>query len=227
MTPAELQPRLAQPYDRLGWLGTLRKVAPGTETFASPQQVAPDGTRAEAIVQLGKIHLAADRRLALLEVTVGERVDLLRNRVGLRQIVARYIDQAEYHGVLAIFHQRAAKDYRFTFDAREGAFNEAGQVHVNVDPQAVALPEPKVVVDGSPSGKVCRQVAPLATGLEDVEDSVEQLPKRMFARSARFVGLGETEIDESPFRVAKVRCVSHRQRVTGCGTMYKLSLKIF
>ena len=101
------------------------------------------------------------------------------------------------------------------------------QVRVNVDPQAVALPEPKVVVDGSPSGKVRRQVAPLATGLEDVEDSVEQLPKRMFARSALLVGLGETEIDESPFSVGKVRCVSHRQCVTGCGTMYKLSLKIF
>ena len=101
MTSAELQPRLAQPYDRLGWLGTLGKVLPGTEIFASPQQVPPDGTRAEAIVQLGKIHLAGDRRLALLEVTVGERVDLIRNRVGLRQIVARYIDQAEYHGVLS------------------------------------------------------------------------------------------------------------------------------
>src|SRR5437660_12532802 len=51
------------------------------------------------------------------------------------------------------------------------------QVRVNVDPQAVDLPEPKVVVDGSPSGNGCRQIGPFATGLEDVADSVEQLTK--------------------------------------------------
>jgi adenine-specific DNA-methyltransferase len=55
-------------------------------------------------------------------------VDLIRNRVGLRQLVARYIDQAEYHGVLAIFHQRDAKDYRFTFAARQAALDAGGQL---------------------------------------------------------------------------------------------------
>jgi adenine-specific DNA-methyltransferase len=118
MTAAELQARLAQPYDRARWLDTLGKALPRTEIFAAPQPVPADATRAESIVQLGKVHLAAQRNLALLKVTVGDRVDLLRNRVGLRQLVARYIDQAEYHGVLAIFHQRDAKDYRFTFAAR-------------------------------------------------------------------------------------------------------------
>src|SRR5439155_23380819 len=57
------------------------------------------------------------------------------------------------------------------------------QVRVNVDPQAVALPEPKVVVDGSPSGRVSRQVAPLATAHEAVEVSFEQVAKRMFTTS--------------------------------------------
>ncbi len=48
--------------------------------------------------------------------------------VGLRNLVARYIDQAEYHGVLAIFHQRDAKDYRFTFAARETALTDSGEL---------------------------------------------------------------------------------------------------
>ena len=127
MTAAELQARLAQPYDRARWLDTLGKTLSRTEIFAAPQPVPADTTRAESIVQLGKVHLAGQRNLALLEVTVGDRVDLLRNRVGLRQLVARYIDQAEYHGVLAIFHQRDAKDYRFTFAAREAALDAGGQ----------------------------------------------------------------------------------------------------
>ena len=128
MTAAELQARLAQPYDRAHWLDTLGKTLPRTEIFASPQPVPADTTRAESIVQLGKVHLAGQRNLALLEVTVSDRVDLIRNRVGLRQLVARYIDQAEYHGVLAIFHQRDARDYRFTFAAREAALDAGGQL---------------------------------------------------------------------------------------------------
>jgi hypothetical protein len=28
-----------------------------------------------------------------------------------------------------------------------------------------------------------------------------------------------------PFVVSKIRCISHRKRVTNCGTTYKLSLK--
>jgi hypothetical protein len=128
MTPAELQARLAQSYDRARWLDTLGKTLPRTEIFAAPQPVPAETTRAESIVQLGKVHLAGQRNLALLEVTVGDRVDLLRNRVGLRQLVARYIDQAEYHGVLAIFHQRDAKDYRFTFAAREAVLDAGGQL---------------------------------------------------------------------------------------------------
>jgi adenine-specific DNA-methyltransferase len=128
MTAAELQARLAQPYNRTNWLDTLGKTLPRTEIFAAPQPVPAETTRAESIVQLGKVHLAGQRNLALLEVTVGDRVDLLRNRVGLRQLVARYIDQAEYHGVLAIFHQHDAKDYRFTFAAREAALDAGGQL---------------------------------------------------------------------------------------------------
>src|SRR5260221_10398064 len=100
------------------------------------------------------------------------------------------------------------------------------QVRVNGDPQAVALPEPQVVVDSSPSGEVGRQVAPLATGLEKVEDRIEQFPKQMFAGSPLLVGPRETKVDELPFGVGKVRCVSHRHCVTGCGTRYKLSLKL-
>ena len=136
MTAAELQQRLAQSYDRARWLDTLRQILPGTAIFSTPQKVAAENTRAESVVQLGKTRLANGRQLALLEATVDDRIDLLRNRVGLRNLVARYIDQAEYHGVLAIFHQRDAKDYRFTFAARETALDDSGQlVHTETLPR--------------------------------------------------------------------------------------------
>ena len=93
MTRLELQLALQKPYLQADWLRLLRAVLPGTEVFATPQKISSDNMHAESIAQLGKIQLAGDRRLALLEATVNGRVDLLRNRVGLRQLVARYIDQ--------------------------------------------------------------------------------------------------------------------------------------
>lgn len=144
MTAAELQVRLAQPFDRGRWLDTLGKALPRTEIFAAPQPVPADTTRAESIVQLGRVHLAGQRNLALLEVTVGDRVDLLRNRVGLRQLVARYIDQAEYHGVLAIFHQRDAKDYPCIVVARNsepGRLQELKAIKINTETELVHFAE--------------------------------------------------------------------------------------
>jgi type I restriction-modification system DNA methylase subunit len=128
MTAAELQQRFQKQYVTADWLDTLRQILPRTEIFAKPQKVIIENARAESILQLGKIPLAGDRNLAVLEATVDDRIDLFRNRVGLRNLVARYIDQAEYHGVLAIFHQRDAKDYRFTFAARETALTGSGEL---------------------------------------------------------------------------------------------------
>ena len=106
MTAPEIQQRLIQTYNRAGWLGMLRQILPRAEIFAQPQPVAVENARAESILQLGKIPLAGDRNLAVLEVIVDEETDLPNNRAALRHLVARYIDQAEYHGVFAIFHQR-------------------------------------------------------------------------------------------------------------------------
>ena len=98
------------------------------------------------------------------------------------------------------------------------------QMGVNLVPQAVALPASEVVIDGTPRSEVFGQVPPLAAGLDQVENRVEQFPERMFAASALLAGLGETIIDELPLGVGKIRCVSHRKRIADCSTRYKLSL---
>lgn len=128
MTAAELQQRLSQKYDRALWLDTLRHILPQTVLFKSPQTVPIENPRAKSILQLGKIPLAGDRNLAVLALLVDETTDLPGNRAALRHLVAKYIDQAEYHGVFAIFHQPSSDDYRFTFVAREAALDDSGQV---------------------------------------------------------------------------------------------------
>jgi hypothetical protein len=128
MTAAELQQRLAQTHNRPLWLDTLRQILPQTLLFGTPQTIPTENPRAKSILQLGKIPLAGDRTIALLEVLVDEATELPGNRAALRHLVAKYIDQAEYHGVFAIFHQPNSSDYRFTFAARESALDDSGQV---------------------------------------------------------------------------------------------------
>src|SRR5512139_297457 len=99
------------------------------------------------------------------------------------------------------------------------------QVGVNLRPQPVALPYAEVVVDRPPRGEVGRQVAPLARRLDQIEDRVEELAEQVLARTSLLGRLGETIVDEVPFGVAEIRCVSHPKFVKGCGTRYKLSLK--
>src|SRR5512140_3790444 len=98
------------------------------------------------------------------------------------------------------------------------------QMGVNLVPQAIALPESEVVIDSAPRSEVLGQIPPLAASPDQIEDCVEQLPERMLAASALLAGLGETIIDELPFGVGKIRCVSHRKRIAGYSTMYKLTL---
>jgi len=111
------------------------------------------------------------------------------------------------------------------------SFSPHGQAHVfaqmrvNLLPHAIAFPESEVVIGRTPGGKVSRQVAPLATGLGGIEDRIEQLANGMFSGSPVLARLGKAINDELPFGVAKIRCVSHRKRITDCHTRYKLTLK--
>lgn len=98
------------------------------------------------------------------------------------------------------------------------------QMVVNSRPQTIVLPQPEVMVDRGPWCKVVRQVAPLATGLDYIENGIDQLPQPMLARSASLAGLGQAIFNEFPFTVREVRSVSHPQFVKGCASTYKLSL---
>ncbi|MGO8696346.1 MAG: Eco57I restriction-modification methylase domain-containing protein [Limisphaerales bacterium] len=188
MTRHEIQTILRKEYDRQGWVQVLHEILPGTDVFASPQTVAVSVPDAPQAVQLARVRLGDRKQLAVLEVRVGERIDLLHNRVGLRNLVARFIDQAEYHGVLAVFLS-PQDDFRFTFAARMAEFDEEG----NLVGRETAPRRYTYVLGPNES---CRTAAErflhlsekaLSATMEDVIEafSVEKLNKEFFADFCR------------------------------------------
>ena len=123
--PANLQPLLRLPYDRARWQAVLQDVLPsGTlHLLQQPREIDAACEHVAAVVQTGRIALGGDS-IALLEVRVSDQVKLARNRVALRNFVARFIDEAATAAVIAVFHQPGQPEWRLTYAARRSVMDE-------------------------------------------------------------------------------------------------------
>ncbi|MBU6409795.1 MAG: hypothetical protein KGR98_05350, partial [Verrucomicrobia bacterium] len=199
MTRDQIQSTLRQEYNQQRWVSLLREILPGTDVFASPQPVPSTATNVPEAVQLARVRLGDRKQLAVLQVRVGDRIDLLRNRVGLRNLVARFIDQAEYHGVLAVF-LAPQSDFRFTFAARMAEFDDEGNLI-----RRETAPRRYTYVLGP--NEACRTAAErflklsekgLAATMDDVIEafSVEKLNQEFFADFSRAFERVKSEIQK-------------------------------
>ncbi|TFG37094.1 MAG: hypothetical protein E4H46_02410, partial [Desulfobacterales bacterium] len=125
MTRGQLRELLQLPYDRQTWQNILQDVFRNVSILASPHEIPCDREDVESFMELGNVRLEDGKHLSVFEIKVGGRINILRNRVELRNLVARYIDQENRHGVLVIFDGHTS-DYRFTFAARESEFDAEG-----------------------------------------------------------------------------------------------------
>ena len=108
-------------YRRSEWRDFLKVIFPAAEIFAAPRAIEMPGDNLLPGFQLGRVMLADGRRVAFIEQPVPPGTDLPRNRVGLRNRVARLIDQESATGVLAVFIRDGDPNFRLSFVARESA----------------------------------------------------------------------------------------------------------
>lgn len=119
-----LRKSLRQPYNRENWTNLVRSVFGQHVRLNSEAQGLPtEDESIKSIAQLGDVTLDDGRNLAVIEVEVDDNINLLRNRVNLRNRVAKFIDQDKAHGVLAVFSS-SHPEYRFSFTAKETIFDE-------------------------------------------------------------------------------------------------------
>ena len=123
--PMSLQPLLRQPYSRDTYRTILEDILPsGTlQLLQNPQTIAAKCDDVKSTDQIGTIELPDGNTIALIEVHVADQIKLARNRVALRNFVARFIDEAHTTAVLAIFYQAGKPDWRLTYACKRSQFD--------------------------------------------------------------------------------------------------------
>jgi adenine-specific DNA-methyltransferase len=125
MDKRELQKKLNKPYTTENWKEVVQFVFPNVSLLNPPSIIPIDNEKVESFRQIGNVRLEDGKNLALFELKLKPNVNIIRNRVELNNLVSKYIDQEQNHGVLSIFEQ-GGDDYRFTFSARASEFDEEG-----------------------------------------------------------------------------------------------------
>lgn len=119
---------LESDYSQSDWRNFFKEIFPTAEIFATPKKIDVANDGLPSGLQLGRVMLADGKRIAFIEQPEPASTNLVRNRVGVRNRVARLIDQESATGVLAVFTQEGKRNFRFSFVARESAliFSEDG-----------------------------------------------------------------------------------------------------
>lgn len=190
MASLTIQQRLRQTYERQDWQHMLHDLFPdgSLKLFSSPQTLSASQEFVKSTQQIGTIDLPDGNTIALLEVETTDQVKLTRNRVGLRNFVASFIDEAGAAAVLAVFHQSHSPDWRLTYAARRTILDEE-----TLDIATIETAPRRFTFVLGPNEPCKTAAARLATVLEkkadaltltDVEKafSVEKLSKEFFEK---------------------------------------------
>ncbi len=123
MTESELKSRLQQKYNHSIWKDILNSIFPKVEYLLHPAVLAEKTDTAKFVRQIGNLSIA-DGNIGIFEVEVADSIIISRNRVKLREIAAKYIDQGIINGAFVFYFHPDQNDYRFTFIYKKSIITE-------------------------------------------------------------------------------------------------------
>ena len=110
-----------RPYERVLWLEKLYDYFPNAQQFSQPQAI--NSKEVDHFFYLGKVTTSDGKSLGLYEIEVRENTQLARNRVQLRQMVAKQCEIGLLDGALAVYWDKQDK-WRFSFISIQYRFND-------------------------------------------------------------------------------------------------------
>ena len=128
MTKIDFIHKLRSSFEFSIWKKLFDEIFAPSSVQYFAQEVPVDTTLIKQGGQIGTIRLDDGRSLAIFKFEVSDNIDISRNRKGLRDIAAKYVDQSLIHGALVLYYSDNQDDYRLTFVAKQSSFNESGQL---------------------------------------------------------------------------------------------------
>lgn len=125
MTLEEFRIKLTYRFELASWKDFLGKMFSKIDYFTKP--VTIDHRLIKSGGQIGFIHLDDGHSLALFCFEVADCIHISRNRKGLRDIAATYIDMSLFQGVWAFYYSPNQEDYRLTYIAKQFSFTPEGK----------------------------------------------------------------------------------------------------
>ncbi|HRO85558.1 MAG TPA: TaqI-like C-terminal specificity domain-containing protein [Niabella sp.] len=113
-----LRYNLQQPYQQKNWREWLLQLF-GQQISIETQaeKIVVQKGNAKSIERFASIALSDEKNIAVLDIKTKADIQIARNRVALREIAFKLIDQDKYHGLLVFYHSEEEKqpDYRLSF----------------------------------------------------------------------------------------------------------------
>lgn len=126
MNRQDLKQILSSKFDFTRWENLLREMFKNIDFFTKTVTVDADLIKSGG--QQGIIHLGDRRDIALFVFEVADHVKIERNRIGLRKIGAKYVDQNIIHGALVFYYSSSQTNYRLTFVSKKTVLDAAGNL---------------------------------------------------------------------------------------------------
>lgn len=129
MQEREIKNILTDDYAFDKWQRLIDFVFPKVNFENSIVSLDDTGNKTKYIHQKGDITLTDGKKIIILEVCIKRDNKIAKTKVGFHNLTAKYIDQANNHGILVFYisEDKTQPDYRLSFICKESRFNEEGQ----------------------------------------------------------------------------------------------------
>lgn len=127
MEKIEIKNILNKKYDRNNWKILAKDIFNDVEYFKEPKKIVTENNKILEFVQIGNLKLKDKKIVALFELKLIKDLNIYKNKIELRNIVTKFIDQYSSHGVLVVFDNQSS-DYRLTFSSKYSEITESGEI---------------------------------------------------------------------------------------------------
>lgn len=123
----QIQKILQSHYTRDKWIKLLGDIFKNIKIFNTPQVLSSNTDNAKQVSYFGSIELNDLKKIGLYEIEVSDKTVIDRNRVALREIAVKYIDNDINNAAFVFYYHKSKEDFRFSFIAKSSEFTKDGE----------------------------------------------------------------------------------------------------